>query len=118
MRKTKIVEESEAALHVKELYDFKCQVCGQTLPVPGGKYCEAAYLRPLGRPHFGSDSEDNILCLCPNHHVLLDYGAFGIGDDFRLIGIHLYGPLRVHPRHILSKKNLSYHRKHILDSKS
>ncbi len=63
----------------------------------------------------GSNTEDNMLSLCPNHRVMFDAGVFGVGDDFRLIGIRLYGPLRVHPKHKIDKKNLEYHRGHILE---
>jgi predicted restriction endonuclease len=45
---------------------------------------------PLGSPHSGPDVRENILCVCPNDHVLLDYGAIkveanlleGIGKEF------------------------------------
>jgi hypothetical protein len=33
----------------------------------------------------GEDRTDNVLCLCPNDHVLFDGGAFSIGDDFGLV---------------------------------
>jgi predicted restriction endonuclease len=35
----------------------------------------------------GPDTEDNILCLCPNHYTLFDLGAFTLADDFTLIGV-------------------------------
>ena len=54
---------------------------------------------PLGRPHNGPDTFDNLLCLCPNHHFLFDVGAFGIGDDLSLIGMN--GALAVNPKHQL-----------------
>jgi hypothetical protein len=37
--------------------------------------------------------EDNILCLCPNHHVMFDAGSFSIAEDLTLLG--LAGRLRV-----------------------
>ncbi len=100
---------------MKEIYNFECQVCGQTLMVPEGRYCETAYVRPLGNPHGGSDFEDNILCLCPNHRVMFEHGTFGVGSDFQLIGIRLYKSLRVHPEHKIKKENLEYHHDHILE---
>ena len=75
-----------------------------------GLYAEAAHIRPLGKPHNGPDTTDNILCLCPNHHWLFDYGAFGISDDFKLIGIK--GELRTSTKHAIDNKQLSYHRNH------
>lgn len=38
-------------------------------------YAEAAHIRALGSPHNGPDVIENVLCLCPNHHVLFDNGA-------------------------------------------
>ena len=58
---------------------------------------------------------DNILCLCPNHHVLLDYGGVAVGDDLSLIGEDGY--LMVHPNHSINKDHLRYrHRLHPFDS--
>jgi putative restriction endonuclease len=76
----------------------------------GGSYAEAAHIRPLGRPHNGPDTPDNVLCLCPNHHVLFDYGAFSIGDDLGLVGIE--GSLRTHKSHRISTEYVEYHRHH------
>jgi putative restriction endonuclease len=39
-------------------------------------------VRGLGRPHNGPDTPDNVLCLCPNHHVLFDAYSIFIDDDF------------------------------------
>lgn len=47
----------------------------------GGPYAEAAHIRPLGSPHDGPDDLTNLLCLCPNDHVLLDKGAITISDE-------------------------------------
>ncbi len=30
-------------------------------------------MKPLGRPYNGPDTKDNIICVCPFCHVLLDY---------------------------------------------
>jgi putative restriction endonuclease len=51
---------------------------------------------------------ENILCLCPNHHVLFDNGAFGVNDDLTLIGLR--GRLVVHKRHPLGLHHLAHHR--------
>ena len=39
-------------------------------------------------------SFDNLICLCPNHHALLDLGGFLIADNLTLIGIP--GQLSMH----------------------
>ncbi|GII79112.1 hypothetical protein Sru01_40940 [Sphaerisporangium rufum] len=54
-----------------------------------------------------------MLCLCPDHHVLLDEGTVTINDD--LVAIDLptgepIGPLRRVARHRLELRHLAYHR--------
>jgi putative restriction endonuclease len=109
-RTLRIIRDSKLSKLVKELYNYRCQVCNIQLITPGGYYAEGAHIRPLGKPHNGTDSIDNLLCLCPNHHVLFDNLVFTISDDFMLIGIP--GVLNVHPQHNISKANILYHREH------
>jgi putative restriction endonuclease len=106
----RIVRDTKQARSVKDLYGYRCQVCGIRLESNAGPYAEAAHIRPLGIPHDGSDSINNLLCLCPNHHVLFDYGAFSIADDLSLLGIQ--GILTVVTQHELHVDNLRYHREH------
>jgi predicted restriction endonuclease len=42
---------------------------------PGEFYVEAHHLKPLGRPHDGPDVAQNMICVCPNCHVLLDFSV-------------------------------------------
>ena len=53
---------------------------------------------------------DNILCLCPNHHVLFDHGRVAIGGDLSLDGVE--GRLYVNPQHQISEDHLRYRRDH------
>jgi putative restriction endonuclease len=106
----RIVRDTKQARRIKELYDYSCQMCGTRLEGLSGPYAEAAHVRPLGVPHHGPDTPDNILCLCPNHHVLLDHGGVGIGEDFSLAGEE--GKLTVHPQHRISEEHLRYRREH------
>lgn len=96
---------------IKQLYDFRCQVCSTRLPIPGGAYSEAAHIRPLGGAHHGPDKLTNLLCLCPNHHVTFDRGAWAIQDDFHLLGQP--GQLTVAPSHSPHPEHLLYHRRRI-----
>ena len=96
--------------YVKELYDYHCQACDLRLVLPAGHYAEGAHIKPLGRPHDGPDVPENVLCLCPNHHVLFDRGAIAISDDFKLIGAE--GRLMVKPNHNIEIQFLRYHRDH------
>ncbi len=105
---TRVIRDTTLSRRLKGLYDYTCQVCGLRLEGAGGPYAEAAHIRPLGRPHDGPDTYDNLLCLCPNHHYLFDFGAFGIDDDLNLIGLD--GALRLHRDHKIERSHLQYHR--------
>lgn len=105
----RIVRDTAQAREIKTLYDYHCQVCDLRLVGPGGPYAEAAHIHPLGEPHHGPDTKDNILCLCPNHHVLFDLGAFTIADDLSLIGMP---GGQLHSRHHLNNDYLRYRRDH------
>jgi putative restriction endonuclease len=105
----RIVRDSAIGRQVKGLYDYKCQICGQKLECVGGPYAEAAHIRPVGRPHDGPDELENLLCLCPNHHVLFDRGSIQVAADFTLIGTA--GTLHIQKKHRISHDHLSYHRK-------
>jgi putative restriction endonuclease len=107
----RIVRSTAAAVWVKQLHGHRCQVCGLRLDTPSGPYAEAAHIRPLGSPHHGPDTPDNLLCLCPNHHVLFDLGALTISDAFEVVGAGSH--LRLVPGHEPSREHLRYHREHL-----
>ena len=107
-RMERVVRSAAVAESVKRLHDYRCQVCGERLETPAGPYAESAHIRPLGRPHDGPDIADNVLCLCPNHHVLFDQFGLAIADGFELIGFP--GRLRTHPRHRIERAHVRYHR--------
>lgn len=107
----RVVRDTAVARWVKEQYGFACQVCGLQLQTPGGPYAEGAHIRPLGAPHNGPDTAENILCLCPNHHVLFDQGAFHLTGDLELIGLD--GHLRTTKGHVINAIHLAYHRHHM-----
>lgn len=106
----RVIRDTHLGKMVKKIYDYQCQVCGIRLVGSAGPYAEAAHIRPLGTPHNGPDSLENLICLCPNHHVLLDYGGFAILDDLTLVGID--GRLKVRPEHALESAHLQYRRAH------
>lgn len=112
----RVLRDNEVAAAVKRLHDYCCQVCGIRLETPEGWYAQCAHIRPLGAPHDGPDRLDNVLCLCPNHHVLFDAGAFSIAGDLRLLGIE--GTLRTVVGHSISKDYLYHHRNRIYRPKS
>jgi hypothetical protein len=72
----RILRDTELAKKVKWIHQYACQLCGHSIFLPDGtKYAEAHHIRPLGEPHRGPDVLGNIMCVCPNHHAELDYGA-------------------------------------------
>ena len=105
---SRIIRNTATAARVKKYHDFRCQVCGEQLLTPIGPYAEAAHIKPLGTPHNGPDTEDNILCLCPNHHVLFDLGAIAVEDNLTLRGVS--GSLRTVDAHSVNLAHIRHHR--------
>lgn len=94
---SRVIRDTALARRVKELHDFRCQICGHTLELADGSfYAEAHHIRPLGSPHDGPDRLDNLVCVCPNHHVELDYrlkklllSDLGTVEEHKLSAIHV-----------------------------
>ncbi len=104
---TRIIRDTDMANRVKADYDFKCQICGVRLEGPAGPRAEGAHIRGLGRPHNGPDVRENILCLCPNHHTLLDIFGIAVADSFALIGMQ--GVLTLRKDHKIALEYVRYH---------
>lgn len=81
---TRVVRDPKVSGFVKRMYGDACQVCGVRLEIPGGLLSEGAQIQALGRPHFGPDVIENVLCLCPNHHTLFDGGGIYVSDDLKV----------------------------------
>ena len=83
-------------------------MCGEALMIPPHSlYSEAAHIQPLGGEHHGPDVTENVLCLCPNHHVLFDRGAFSVKADLTIFGV---AELRMVPDHKIGVEYLAHHR--------
>jgi putative restriction endonuclease len=106
----RIVRDTQISGDIKKLYEYQCQVCSTALKTKTGLYAEGAHIKPLGKPHNGDDISDNILCLCPNHHVMFDRGSFSIEDNGNFLGV-VTGKLISHPKHVINLDNVKYHRK-------
>lgn len=109
----RVVRTTAVAEWVKNTYDYTCQVCNVRLSMGASAYAEAAHIRPLGAPHHGPDVVGNVLCLCPNHHVLFDRGGLVIEDDLTVIRTHgdeRIGVLVV--KHDIERGHLRYHRQY------
>ncbi|MFD7668711.1 HNH endonuclease [Streptomyces sp. NPDC059788] len=109
----RLVRNAALARQVKELHGHTCQVCETRLRYKRRPYNEAAHIRGLGFPHNGPDELSNLLCLCPNHHVLFDGLEIYVAPDGvvrRTQGGEPLGRLRRHPGHRIAETYLRYHR--------
>lgn len=99
-RVSRIIRDTAISSELKLLYSHTCQLCGTVLKLGKRRYCEAHHVKPLGSPHDGADTKDNVICVCPNCHVLLDYAAI---------------PLRPASlkrlKHTLNPESVAYHNK-------
>ena len=100
---------------MKELHNTPLLGCLRIeLSLPVGQYSEGAHIRGVGSPHNGPDTPENMLCLCPNDHVLFDKGAIYIDDGltvFRHDGSAI-GIFATHTQHRLNRGYLRHHREH------
>ena len=109
----RLVRNTAVTEWVKKAHRHRCQVCGIELVTPGGNYAEGAHIRPRGRPHSGPDEASNVLCLCPNHHVLFNRGAIYVNADLEIVeraSDEIRGKLRIVKGHDPSLTQLAYHR--------
>ena len=77
----RVLRDSLLVQDLKIRYAFRCQLFGTRLELRSGYYCEAHHLKPLGRPHHGPDLTENLIVVCPNHHVLLDYAVMELSCE-------------------------------------
>ena len=105
----RLVRDTKISNEIKQLYEYKCQVCELAIATKTGFYAEGAHIKPVGKPHNGDDRSSNLLCLCPNHHVMFDKGMFSITDQHDLVGC-VSGQLFVKTAHDIASSNLKYHR--------
>jgi HNH endonuclease len=94
----RILRDTEIARRVKNLYGYRCQVCHAEgiRFLDGTRYAEAHHVWPLGDD--GPDIEENVVCVCPNCHVLLDYQVVQL--DFASLQ---------HPAHSVDPKYVQRH---------
>lgn len=96
----RILRDTALARQVKQVYNCRCQICRLSLMIEENTpYAEAHHVKPLGAPHNGPDRLNNITCVCPNCHVLLDYGALLIDKS----------KLYLSDDHIISDEFIDYH---------
>lgn len=110
----RIIRDTKISKKIKNLYQNSCQVCGVKLVTPSGDYSEGAHIIPLGAPHHGPDKESNILCLCPNHHVLLDKFSITFASDGQVSGNEDH---RMTLLHDISETSIIWHNTMYLNAK-
>lgn len=70
----RVLRDTALSREVKLAQQFKCQICAKTIQLRDGSfYAEAHHVKPMGSPYNGPDVKENIICVCPTCHVLLDY---------------------------------------------
>jgi hypothetical protein len=114
----RVVRDTTQSRIVKELYSYKCQICGWTTYSPRLKslwYCEAHHIQPLGKKYRGPDHVSNILALCPTHHCVMDLGVLAIEpSSLRVLSINKEEMSRGHKltlrrEHGLNQRYLKFH---------
>ncbi|MFE3997194.1 YDG/SRA domain-containing protein [Nocardioides sp. YIM B13467] len=110
----RVIRDTKVTAAVKAMYANTCQICGVRVEVRVGGYSEGAHIRPLGRPHHGPDTMNNILCLCPNHHAAFDKGGLYLDDTLTAYTADgsVLGTLSMHDDHDIDLSNIRYHRNH------
>src|SRR5262245_48782277 len=94
--------------------------CGKRTVIgvnPSKHYSEAAHVRPVGQPHNGPDRKDNMIILCPEHHLQFDRGVLRITKRLgalliisKIPGDPLNGSaLRLETPHALNHDYVSWH---------
>lgn len=96
----RILRDTELARKVKLLYNNKCQLCGSVIKLQDRTYSEAHHIKPLGKPYNGPDKLENIIVVCPNCHVQLDYGAIKIEK-------------LIETKHTISQEYIDFHNKEL-----
>lgn len=112
---SRVVRNTETILDLKDAYNYKCQICEQTVYRDGEEpYAEGHHLRPISPPHNGPDVPANVVVLCPTHHAEFDYGVIAIDPetcDIRHVRDETLDgrTLTTIDQHSLGEKYLQYH---------
>lgn len=109
----RIDRDRDLAQWVKRTHKHACQICGEMISTMVGPYAEAAHIKPLGSPHNGPDTRENLLCLCPNCHVRFDRHAIYVDHIGEVRSSNTDAPLgrlRKAQDHHLSEAMLAYQR--------
>jgi len=112
----RIIRDTKLSKELKVIYNNECQICNFTIELAGRNYSEVHHLQPLGGEHDGPDTQSNMIVVCPNHHVQLDYGAIAIEPEtFSIIDFDgsKIARLSLKKEHQLDSRYIEYHYKNI-----
>lgn len=103
----RILRDAKIVKELKTLYGYRCSLCECRIELPTRAYCEAHHVKPLGGVHEGPDSKRNLIIVCPNHHVMLDYGAIELHEESFALRRHSISPefIEYHNKEIFGKAN-------------
>ncbi|WP_435334760.1 HNH endonuclease [Haloarchaeobius sp. TZWWS8] len=83
-----VIRNEALVRQVKRMHDHNCQICGEKrLQGPEDGYSEVHHLMPLGED--GPDIPENVVVVCPNHHVDFENGMISIDPRTKEI-THFY----------------------------
>lgn len=103
----RVLRDTNLARQIKILHKNSCQLCGLKIELLNGEsYSEAHHIIPIGKPHNGPDTAGNIIVLCPNHHVMCDYGVIKLERD----------NINEQAGHNISQESISYHNEKVFDA--
>jgi len=114
----RVIRDTKITTELKQKYEHRCQICGERITIFDGKqikyYCEAHHLKPLAQIHDGPDIKENIIILCPNHHVEFDYGVIAIDPNDSQTIVHKdknnqYNERKIESKHTIAAEFLKYH---------
>ncbi|WP_336882266.1 HNH endonuclease [Priestia koreensis] len=102
-----VKRDSNPVNYLKQLYNNSCQICNKRIEISKDRYySEVHHIRPLAK-YNGPDSINNMIVLCPNHHVLFDMGSITIDLDNRSV-THINPKSEINNMKLILKHNIDY----------
>lgn len=103
-----ILRKKHLADRLKKLYQHTCQLCATRLQTgQDSYYAEVHHIIALGNPHNGPDQPENMVCVCPNCHVLLDLKAIPLEkSSFKLWKHELAAHVLAHHNALVALKEV------------
>lgn len=98
--------------YIKDFYSNTCQICGQKIDLGDTFYSEVHHIKPLYLG--GPDVLENMIVVCPNHHVLLDKGGISIDLNSNVVEyLNLKRQNIMLLKHNISNEYIEFHNKYI-----